>query len=134
MLPQVGIQYAAMQAAKGDDIAADLPVQGAEAHQVDGGLEDRHPIQSRVTGQAEGHILVASGDVPFETSTVQVESPSFAGEFGFSAAVSADENAVVMLCVLVEQARLDKVLDHLGGNTTLAKVGKYPALILIGRR
>ena len=70
MLPQVGIQCAAMQAAKGDDIAADLPVQGAEAHQVDGGLEDRHPIQSRVTGQAEGYILVASGYVPFETSTV----------------------------------------------------------------
>ena len=119
MLPQVGIQYAAMQAAKGDDIAADLPVQGAEAHQVDGGLEDRHPIQSRVTGQAEGHILVAAGNVSFETSTVQVESPSFAGEFGFYAAVSADENAVVMLCVLIQQASLDKVSNHLGGDASL---------------
>ena len=134
MLPQVGIQYAAMQAAKGDDIAADLPVQGAEAHQVNRGLEDCHPIQGWITGQPEGHILVASGDVPFETSTVQVKSSSFAGEFGFSAAVSANKNAVVMLCVLVQQASLDKALDYLSGDTALAQVGKYPALVLVGRR
>ena len=133
MLPQVGIQYAAMQAAKGDDIAADLPVQGAEAHQVNRGLEDCHPIQGWITGQPEGHILVASGDVPFETSTVQVKSSSFAGEFGFSPAVSADENAVVMLCVLIQQTSLNKVPDHLGGDASFAQIGKHPALILTGK-
>ena len=133
MFPQVGIQCAAVQAAKSNGVAAHLPVQGAKAHQVDGGFKDRHPIQSRVTGPPESHVLVTSGDVPFETSTVQVESPSFAGEFGFPAAVSADENAVVMLCVLIQQASLDKVPDHLGGNTSLAKIGEHSSLILTGR-
>ena len=122
-----------MQAAKSDGIAADLPVQGAEAHQVNRGFKDRHPIQSRVTGQPEGHTLVASGDVPLKAGAIQVISAALIGKSGRPAADSANENAVVMLCVLIQQTSLDKVPDPLGSNPSLAQVGEHPALILTGR-
>ena len=34
--------------------------------------------------------------------------------------------------VLVEQAGVDEAPDHLGGDTSLLKIGKYPAMIPVG--
>ena len=39
ILSQIGVQWALVQAAQSHGIACDRPVQGAEAHQVDGGFE-----------------------------------------------------------------------------------------------
>ena len=132
ILPQVGVQRALVQAAQGHSIAGDRPVQGAEAHQVDGGLEHRHPIQGRVAGQPEGHALVAAHRIPLEAGAVQVIGAALAGEHRLTANLPAHEDAVVVQAVLVEQAGVDEAPDHLGGDASLLKIGKHPPLIRVG--
>ena len=132
VLPQVGVQRPLVQSAQGHGVAGDRPVQGAEAHQVDRGLEHRHPIQGGVAGEPEGYAFVAAGGIPLEAGAAQVIGAALAGEYRLAATVPAHEHAVVMQAVLVQQAGLDKAPDHLGGNASLLKIGKHPPLILVG--
>lgn len=55
------------------------------------------------------------------------------GLFYLSRAVLSDEHAVVMLGVLIHQAAVQKLADHLWGDAALAQVGKHPAIIRIAR-
>ena len=114
ILTQVSVQRPLVQSAQGYGVAGDRPVQGAEAHEVDGSLEHRHPIQGRVAEEPEGHALVAAGGVPLKTGAAQVVGAALAGEYRLSAAVSANKYTVVMQAVLVQQAGLDKAPDYLG--------------------
>lgn len=61
---EIRFQGTVMQAAEGHGIG--LAVEREPAHEVDGGLEHRHPIQGGVAGQAEGHAFVAANGVPLE--------------------------------------------------------------------
>ncbi len=132
VLPQVGVQRPLVQSAQGYGVAGNRPVQGAEAHEVDGGLEHRNPIQGGVTGEPEGHALVAAGGIPLEAGAAQVVGAALAGEYRLSSAVPAHEHAVVVQAVLVQQAGLDEASDHLGGDASLLKIGKHPPLVLVG--
>ena len=132
VLPQVGVQRPLIQSTQGHGVAGDRPVQGAEAHQVDGGLEHRHPIQGGVTGEPEGHALVAAGGVPLEAGAAQVVGTALAGEYRLASAVPAHKYTVVMQAVLVQQAGLDEAPDHLGADASLLKIGKHPPLVLVG--
>ena len=105
---------------------------GTEAHKVNGGLEHRHPIQGRVTGQRECHAFVAAGDISLETGAVEVVGTPLAGKSGLATDLSANEHAVVVQGVLVQQPGLDKVPNHLGGDASLLQIGEHPPLILIG--
>ena len=58
---------------------------------------------------------------------------SILGLFYLSRAVLSDEHAVVMLGVLIHQAAVQKLADHLWGDAALAQVGKHPAVIRIAR-
>ena len=59
---------------------------------------------------------------------------SILGLFYLSRAVLSDEHAVVMLGVLIHQAAVQKLADHLWGDAALAQVGKHPAVIRIPGR
>ena len=132
ILPQVGVQRALVEAAQGHGVAPHLPVQGAEAHKVDGSLEHRHPIQGRVAGEPEGHAFVAAHRVSLEAGAVQVVGTALAGEHRLAAAVPAHEHAVVMKAILVQKASFDEAPDDLGGDASLLKIGKHPPLIRMG--
>ena len=93
MVPKVGIQRSAVQPAEGDGVAVDLRAEGAEAHKVDRGFEDRHLLNLRVAGQPKAHLFVAAQDVPFKSGPIEVQGPALAGEFGLAAAVPADKHA-----------------------------------------
>ena len=121
-----------VQAAQSHGVAPHLPVEGAEAHEVDGGLEYRHPIQSRVAGEAEGHVLVAAYRITLETGAVQVIGAALAGEHRLTAGLPAHEHAVVMKAILVQKASFDEAPDDLGGDASLLKIGKHPPLIRMG--
>ena len=132
ILPQVGVQRALVQAAQSHGVAPHLPVQGAEAHEVDGCLEYRHPIQSRVAGEAEGHAFIAAHCVPLEAGAVQVIGAALAGEHRPAAGLPAHEHAVVVQAVLIQKASFDEAPDDLGGDASLLKIGKHPPLIRMG--
>ncbi len=107
-------------------------VQGAEAHQVDGCLEHRHPVQGRVAGEAEGHAFVAAHRVRLEAGAVQVIGAALAGEHRLAASIPANKDAVVVQAVLIEQAGVDEAPDDLGGDAPLLKIGEHPPLVPVG--
>ena len=71
-----------MKTAQGHDVAGHLGVEGAKAHQVDGGLEHRHPVQGRVAGQGKSHAFVAASNVPLEAGAVEKRAPAGAQRSG----------------------------------------------------
>ena len=104
ILLEVSVQRPAVQPAKSYSVGGYLPAEGAEAHEVDGGLEDGYFLDIRVTGQTKADLFVTAGDIAFEAGAVQVTGAAFVGEFGLTIAIPANENAVVILLVLVEQS------------------------------
>ena len=98
----------------GNGVAPHLPVQGAEAHQVDGSLENCYMIQARVAGQAEGDVLIATSNISFEPRAIPVIGAALAGEHRSSRPVPPHKHAVVVFGVLVQQSCLDKSPDHPG--------------------
>ena len=56
------------------------------------------------------------------------------GKHGLSCSIPSNEDAVVILLVLVEQACVHDVLDYLIGDAAFAQIGKHPPIILIGFR
>ena len=131
IVQEIGIQRAAVQSAEGDGVAVDLRAEGAEAHEVDGGLKDHHLLDFRVAGQTETNLLVAAQDVPLEAGAAAVTGSAFAGEFGLAAAIPADKHAVVILGVLVKKPGVDEGANDLGGNAPLAEIGKDPPLVRV---
>ncbi len=109
-------------------------MQGAVAHQVNGGLEYEHTELPAVTGEPERHLFVAAGDAAPERRAVQIVSAALGGEYRLSRAISADKDAVVIFRVLIEQPRADKVPDDLGRDTPLLKIGGHAAVVAVRRR
>ena len=60
MVPKVGVQRSAVQPAEGDGVAVDLRAEGAEAHKVYRGFEDRHLLDLRLAGQPKAYCFVAA--------------------------------------------------------------------------
>ncbi len=133
VLPQIGLQSAIVQAAQGYGIAGDFGVEGAEAHQVDGRFEHRHPIQGRVAGQGKGHAFIAAGDISLEAGAVEVVGTAFAGKSGLATSIFTNEYAVVVSGVLVQQPGPDEVSDYLGVNATFLEIGEHPVLVCVRR-
>ena len=111
-----------------------LSAERTEAHEVDGGLKDGYFLDLWVTGQAEADLLVASGDVGFEAGAVQVTGAAFVGEFGSAIAIPANEHAVVVFLVLIEQSGVDEGPDHLNGDAPLAEICEHSPLVRMGGR
>ena len=130
---QVAVQGSGVQAAQGHGVGHRLPVEGAEAHQVYGGLKDQHPGDGGVAGDGEGHAFVAAQHVPLEAGAVLVVGAAFAGKFGLTIAIPAHEHGVVVLLVLVQQAGVEERPDDLGGDAPLAQVAEHTAVVPIGR-
>ena len=134
MVPEVGVQGPAVQPAEGDGVAVDLQAEGAEAHEVYGGLKNSHLLDLWVAGQAEANLLVAAENIPFEAGAAQIAGASLAGKPGLAAAIPADKHAVVILSVLIEKPGVYESADYLRSNASLAKVGEDPALVRVGGR
>ena len=132
VIPQVGVQPALVESAQGNGIGADLPVEGAEAHQVDGSLKHQHPGDGRVTGDGKGDAFVAAQHIPLEADAVLVVGAPLAGEPGLAGVVPSDEHAVVVLLILVEQTGVEEGPNHLGCDASLMQVGEHPAVVPVG--
>ena len=92
-------------------------VESAEAHEDDGGLENRYLLDFRGAGQAEADLLVAAENVPLEAGTTQVTGAPLAGESGLAATIpDANKHAVVVLSVLIEKPSV-----HEGANDPWGK-------------
>ncbi len=129
VVSQISVQGSFIQAAQGDGVAGNLPVQGEVAHQVDGRLEHKHPIQVRSAGEAESNALITAGHVPLKAGSIQIICSSLIGESGYSAGVSAYKDTVVVQGILIQQASTQKGADHLRRNPSFLKIGKYPSVI-----
>ena len=77
-------------------------MQGAEAHQVDGSLENCYMIQARVAGQAEGDVLIATSNISFEPRAIPVIGAAFAGEHRLAPSIPAHKHAVVVVGILIQ--------------------------------
>ena len=126
---QICFQGAVIQAAEGHGAA--LSMEREPAHEVDGSLECRHPIQRGVTGYAEGNPLVAAGHVAPERYAVA--GAPLGGEHGLPGPVTPYEHAVVVFGVLVEQAHVDKIVDDAGGDTASPQIGAHSFVVAVGR-
>ena len=129
IITQVCFQLSVMQAAERDGVAA--AVERDPAHQVDGRLEHMDGIQRRAAGQTERDPLVAAGHVALERGTA---CPALGGEYRLPGSVAPYEHAVVVLRVLVEQARLDEAVYDAGGDASPAQVGDYAPVVAMRRR
>ena len=118
-----------MQAAEGDGIAR--AVEGEPAHQVDGGLEHRHPVQHGATGHAERDELVAAGHIAPERAAEPC--PPLGGKHGLPGPVTPHEHTVVVSGVLVEQAQPDEAVDDAGADAPPPQVGAYSPAAAVGR-
>ena len=115
IVPQVGVQPSLIEPTQGHSVGSHLPMEGAEAHQVDGGFEYQHPGDGRIAGDGKGDAFVAAQHIPFEADAVLVVGTSFAGEPGLAGVVSPHEHAVVVFLVLIDQTGIEEGPDHLGG-------------------
>ena len=106
-------------------------VESAEAHEDDGGLENRYLLDFRGAGQAEADLLVAAENVPLEAGTTQVTGAPLAGESGLAATIpAANKHAVVVLSVLIEKPSV-----HEGANDPWGKeIHEDPVPVWVRRR
>lgn len=83
------------------------------------GQQDDHGIATGVVWQAEPDGFVAAGDIALEAVAALVIGPALVGEDGFAGFAIAHEHAVVVLCILIQQATGNKRPDDLGCNAAL---------------
>ncbi len=86
-------------------------------------------VDIRVTGQPECDAFVAAGDIAFETGTVYIVGTTLVGEDRLFPSVPADENTIMVLRILVQQAGINKSADNLLRDSPFHEVGKDSAVI-----
>lgn len=109
-----------------------LQVEGDVGHHVDGGFKNKErPIPAQM-------VKTVPREAPFHiepeslTETVGAAFVSMAGNTLF---VRTNEYCVMILCVLVQQTRPDKMTEHLRGDlSVLHQIGEHPAGVLVCRR
>ena len=110
------------------------PGQGAVTHKVNGSLEHIHGPAVRDIRQAEANGFVAAGGVALETAAVPVVGAPQAGEGSLAVPTVADEHAVVVPGVLIQQSGVEKAADDARCDPAFFQVGAHPAGIGVPRR
>ena len=101
VVSQVGPQSPFVQPTQRDRVGDHLPVQGAETHQVDGGLKDKNRVISLIAAKAERSILVAAWNIALEAMAILIVGTTLVGEYRHSSPIPANKDAVVVLGVLI---------------------------------
>ena len=83
--------------------------------------------------EGEACVFVAAGSVSLEAGTVQIIGAAQSRVLCLSGFIPADEDAVMMYRILIQQTGIQKLPDHLGSDTPLAEIGEAPAVIRIAR-
>ena len=81
--------------------------------------------------EGEASVFVAAGCISLEAGTVQIIGAAQPRILCLSGLISADEDAVMMYRILIQQTGIQKLPDHLGCDTPLAEIGEDPSVIRI---
>lgn len=119
IVPEVGIQRAVVETAKGHGAVFHAAVEGAVAHQVYRGFKHEYPELFGRAGEAESSILIAAGDTAPKRRAVLVIGPPHCGEYRLTGTVFSDKNAVMVCCLLVQQSSGYEIPNDLGRNAPL---------------
>ena len=84
--------------------------------------------------EGEACVFVAAGSVSLEAGTVQIIGAAQSRVLCLSGFIPADEDAVMMYRILIQQTGIQKLSDHLGSDTSLTEIGEDPAVIRIAGR
>ena len=84
--------------------------------------------------EGEACVFVAAGSVSLEAGTVQIIGAAQSRVLCLSGFIPADEDAVMMYRILIQQPSIQKLSDHLGSDTSLTEIGEDPAVIPIAGR
>ena len=107
-------------------------VQCQKREQVNGGL--KHIEQAVLAHVVEAVLGLAALHVDLEGLALAVGAP-LVGVSGDALPIRAHEDAVVVLCVLIQQAGPGEVGDHLPADVPLLQqVGVHPPHVCVGRR
>ena len=84
--------------------------------------------------EGEACVFVAAGCVSLEAGAVQIIGTTQPRVLCLSGFIPADEDAVMMYRILIQQTGIQKLSDHLGSDTSLTEIGEDPAVIRIAGR
>lgn len=101
IVPKIGPQGAIIQTAQGDCIAA-ASVEGVITHKVDRCFKDSDLVGNRIARDSEADVFVTAGYISAKPFPVAVIGAAQACLSGLSGVISANKNAVVMDCILIQ--------------------------------
>ena len=84
--------------------------------------------------EGQSCVFVAAGSVSLEAGTVQIIGAAQSRVLCLSGFIPADEDAVMMYRILIQQPSIQKLPDHLGCDTSLTEIGEDPAVIRVAGR
>ena len=84
--------------------------------------------------EGEACVFVAAGCVSLEAGAVQIIGTTQPRVLCLSGFIPADEDAVMMYRILIQQPSIQKLSDHLGSDAPLTEIGEDPSVIRIAGR
>ena len=84
--------------------------------------------------EGESCVFVAAGSVSLEAGIVRIIDAAQSRVLCLSGSVPADEDAVMMYHILIQQPSIQKLSDHLGSDPPLTEIGENPSVIRIAGR
>lgn len=101
VFPEIRVNRAVVETAERNGVGLYAPVERAIAHEVNRGLKHKEAQRIRAGGETETNFLFAAGFSAAKRRAAQVIGAPLGGKYGLSGLVPADEDAVVVLRVLI---------------------------------